>query len=55
MLSALQVGMDEISAWCSKNSLTMHPDKSEIMILSRRKFMGPVKAVELENKVIKVA
>ena len=54
MLSALQVGINEISAWCCRNSLTIHPDKSEIMILSRRKFIGPMKAVELENKVNKV-
>ena len=54
VLSALQVGINEISAWCSRNSLTIHPDKSEIMILSRRKFIGPMKAVKLENKVIKV-
>ena len=47
MLSAVQVGIDEISAWCSRNT-----DQSE-MILSRRKFIGPMKAVELEN-VIKV-
>ena len=55
VLSALKVGIDEMSAWCNNNSLTIHPDKSEIMILSRRKFIGPVKAVELENNVIKVS
>ena len=37
---AIQVGTDENSAWCSRNTLTIHPNQSEIMILSRWKFIG---------------
>ena len=38
----------------SQNSLTIHPAKREILIISIKKFTGPLPKVELEDKVIEI-
>jgi hypothetical protein len=39
--------------WCCHNQLTPHPDKTEHMIMSRRKFVGPLQCLKLGDGVIK--
>ena len=40
-------------AWCCHNRLTPHPDKTEYMIMSRRKFIGPLQCLKLGESQIK--
>jgi len=40
--------------YATKNSLTIHPDKCEILILSKAKFTGPLPIVEMDGNCIKV-
>ena len=54
VMSLLQTGIREISEWCKSNSLTIHPAKSEIMIISIKKFIGPLSPVKLGDNIIKV-
>ena len=54
VLSLLQIGIREISEWCQSKSLTIHPAKSEIMIVSNKRFIGPLFPVKLGDNIIKV-
>ena len=54
VMSLLQTGIREISEWCKNNSLTIHPGKSEIMIISNKRFIGPPPPVRLGDNIIKV-
>ena len=31
----IQSSLEEIAKWCNRNSLTIHPDKTEVMLLTR--------------------
>ena len=53
-MSLLQTGIREISEWCNSNSLTIHPAKSEIMIISNKQFIRPLTPVKLGDNIIKV-
>ena len=45
----LQKLVKEVSKWCRNNSLSIHPDKTEIMIVSRTNFTGPLQPVSLNG------
>ena len=50
----LQRQADQISNYSVDNCLTIHPDKCQILILSKHKFIGPLQPVKINNKVIEV-
>ena len=52
VMSQLQIGIREISEWCKSNNLTIHPAKSEIMIVSNKKFIGPLSPVKLGDNIV---
>ena len=54
VISLLQTGIREISEWCKSNSLSIHPAKSEISIVSNKKFIGPLPPVKLGDNIIEV-
>ena len=54
VMQALQQTVIEIAAWCSNNSMTKHPKKSEIMIITNKKFVGPLNMVKLGENDIEV-
>ena len=39
--------------WCCKNHLLIHPGKSEAILISRRKFTGPLQALCLNGQHVK--
>ena len=41
-----------ISTWCKQDSLTIHPDKTEVMLMSKKPFIGPVRPIKIEDHVI---
>jgi hypothetical protein len=45
-VSLLNILFAEISQWCKKNKLTIHPTKCKAMIISRNTFIGPLKPVK---------
>ena len=49
----LNVLFGEITDWCSQNRMTLHPDKSEVMIIRRNTFIGPLLPVRSGNMMIK--
>ena len=42
VISSLNVIMSQISKWSSLNKLTIHPSKTEAMILAKQQFIGPL-------------
>ena len=38
--------------WCRNNKLTIHRGKSEVMVLNRNSFCGPLKPVTLGDKIL---
>ncbi len=53
VIGNLQKMLDDIALWCGKNSLSIHPDKTEIMIIHKKQFTGPLQPVWLHVKQIK--
>ena len=39
--------------WCRNNGLTIHPDKTEAMIISQKSFIGPLQALKLGDHYVK--
>ena len=50
----LQNNASEIANYSLKNSLTIHPEKCEILTITKKAFIGPLPAVTLDGKQIKV-
>ena len=48
------VSVPRLLAEIVHNSLTIQPEKSEIMILTKRDFIGPLKPVKLGDTTIKI-
>ena len=40
----LQVILLDINLWCRENGLTIHQEKMEAMIISPKRFIGPLQA-----------
>ena len=49
----LQKLVNEVSKWCTNNSLSIHPDKTKIMIISKTNFTGPLQPISLNGNIIK--
>ena len=52
VLTKIQTTANNLHHYTNKNTLTIHPEKCNLMILSRTKFTGPQKEVKLDNKPI---
>ena len=50
---SLQKIILDIHMWCRKNGLTIHPDKTEAMIISQKSFIGALQALKLGNHYVK--
>jgi len=50
--SKIQTSIIEIAKWCNRNVVTIHLDKTEIMLLTRKDFIGPLRPVKLGDHVI---
>ena len=48
----IQSSLEEIAKWCNRNCLTIHPDKTEVMLLTRINFIGPLRPIKLGDNVI---
>ena len=48
----IQSSLEEIVKWCNRNCLTIHPDKTEVMLLTRINFIGSLRPITLGDSVI---
>jgi hypothetical protein len=53
VVSTLNKALSELNEWCIANQLTPHPQKSEVMLLSRQRIIGPLAPVFLGDQMIK--
>ena len=53
VIEDLQVTVNEMGQWSQDNGLFIHPKKSEIVLLTKNKFIGPLKQVKLGDNDIK--
>ena len=54
VISSLNTIMKQILLWSSKNFLTVHPMKTEAMILSKSRFIGPLPPVRFGQGYVKI-
>ena len=54
VLKNIQCNLDKFHKYASRNSLTLHPDKCEVLIISRSKFIGPIQKLEIQGKEINI-
>lgn len=53
VVTLLNSALKNIENWSAKNGMTVHPDKSEEMLIKRGKFVGPLQPLLLNGKIIK--
>ena len=49
---ALNRKLGDVNNWCRNNKLTIHSGKSEVMVINRNSFCGPLKPVTLGDKIL---
>ena len=54
VLIDLRKSATQLQNYSKRNSLTIHPDKCEILIISKKRFVGPLMNVELCGKSIEI-
>ena len=42
IIKAMQVILDQVLSWCGANRLIAHKTKSEALLLSKQRFIGPL-------------
>ena len=54
IIDSLNLAMEGVLGWCRRNKLTVHPGKTEAMLLMKRAFMGPLKAIKYGESYISI-
>ena len=54
VLNDIQKHADSVAKYSSENSLTIHPQKCQIIILNKQKFVGPLPRVKIKDTAIEV-
>ena len=53
MILKLNETLGLVSEWCYKNGMTVHPAKTEAMLIKRGTFVGPLPPVQLNGSLVK--
>ena len=48
----LQKLVNEVNKWCRNNSLSIHPNKTEIMTISKTNFTGSLQPINLNGHIL---
>ena len=54
VLNDIQKNADSVAKYSSENSLTIHPQNCQIIILNKQKFVGPLPRVKIKDTTIEV-
>ena len=54
LIDKMNIAMNEVYLWCQKHKLTIHPGKSEAMIMMKRPLVGPIRPIMIGTNVINV-
>ena len=52
-IAMLNNALQEVYLWCLNNKLTPHPGKSESMLITRSRCMGPIAPVYIGNSILR--
>ena len=52
ILKAMQVILDQVLSWCGANRLIAHETKSEALLLSKQRFIGPLLPLKYGEKFV---
>ena len=52
MIWSIQSHINELEKYSKLNSLTIHPEKSQILIISKKAFIGPLPEVKIHDQTI---
>ena len=50
----VKLALKEVHPWCHRHKLTIHPDKSEVMVLTKSPFSGPMRPVTIGSNGISI-
>lgn len=50
IIKAMQVILDQVLSWCGANRLIAHETKSEALLLSKQRFIGPLPPLKYGEK-----
>jgi retron-type reverse transcriptase len=53
VIDSLNEAASEVNRWCNHNQLSIHPGKSEILIITSQQFTGPLRPVKIGTDAIK--
>ena len=53
VIDKLNIIMEQVHTWCTKNKLTVHPGKCEAMLLMKTPFIGPLQLLYYGSEYIK--
>ena len=54
VMTKLQTCAGQLELYAKRNSLTIHPDKCKVLILSKNRFIGPLKNIEICGKSVDI-
>ena len=44
--------LSQVNIWCQRNGMTIHPTKTEAMLVKRGTFVGPLPSVRLNDRIV---
>ena len=53
-ISKIKKTAKHIESYSSNNSLTIHPDKCELLIISKSKFIGPIQNLNIKGRPVNI-
>ena len=53
VIDALNVIGKDVGQWCEKNQMSIHTDKSEVMLIRQKDFIGPMHPVKINGETIR--
>ena len=53
VIDALNVIGNDVGQWCEKNQMSIHTDKSEVMLIRKQDFIGPMRPVKINGETIR--
>ncbi len=53
VIDSLNEAASEVNRWCNHNQLSIHPGKSEVLIITSQQFTGPLRPVKIGTDTIR--
>ena len=54
IIESLNLAMEQVLGWCRRYTLTVHPGRTEAVLLMKKAFMGPLKPIKYGKSYISI-